>query len=466
MKNRNKIPASAPPRSPLKDSLGKITGPSTIGRDIPRRIRDKEIIQRQAYLLNQIREAVITTDLNGTITSWNKGATRLYSYSEEEALGKHISIIYPENQLAFLEHDVIAPLREKGEHEVEVLLKRKSGEEFHALLLLTALRDGKGVVTGMIGSSMDISARKKAEEQVKFDKEEWEQTFDAMPDIVAVIDNQHTIRRANKALAARLGIERNELIGKRCYKTMCGLEKPISNCPGSMAIATGKEQVEERFLETLKGHYLISCTPIVARDGSIKFSVEVCRNVSEHKKLEEKLQEAAITDELTGLLNRRGFLAAAEHELHVANRESRKMALLYLDLDDMKGINDRFSHKEGDSALRDTANLLRKTFRESDIIARLGGDEFAVVFAEPSETDVELTVTEHFLRNVAAHNAQSGRSYQLSLSLGIAHYDPKQRCSLDELMTKADSLMYRQKRQFKQEREIGGSLTEERKEKR
>jgi diguanylate cyclase (GGDEF)-like protein/PAS domain S-box-containing protein len=452
--------------SPIKDASGRIVGSSTIGRDITQRIKDQEVIQRQAYLLDQIRESVITTDLGGTITSWNNGAARMFSYAEEEALGKPISLLFPENRRAFFEHDIIVSLKEKGEHEVEVLVKRKSGEAFYALLLLRLLKDGGGAVTGMVGSFVDISARKKTESGLRFAKEEWEQTFDAMPDIVAVIDQQHVIRRVNKALAARLGIGRHELVGSFCYKTICGLEKPLSTCPGSLAIATGKEQVEERFMEPLKGHYLVSCTPLFSSDGSISSAVEVCRDISKRRKLEQKLQEAAITDELTGLLNRRGFLAAAGHQLHVANRENRIMALLYLDLNGMKEINDRFSHKAGDSALRDTAKVLRKTFRESDIIARVGGDEFAALLVEPSTADIEQIVADHLQRNVAALNAQGSGPYQLSLSLGIAYYDPQHRCSLDDLMTKADSLMYRQKQQFKQDRWIEASLAEGRRNRR
>ena len=208
-------------------------GSSSIGRDITRRIRDTELIRKQAIILNQIRESVITTDLDGTITSWNKGAERLFSYSEEEALGKHISLLYPEQQSLLLEQEVIGPLREKGEHECEVLLRRKSGEMFHALLLLMLLRNERAAVIGMVGSSVDISARKKAEERIKLAKEEWEQTFDAIPDIVAVIDNQHVIRRANKALAARLGIKREALSEHGAMTPSCGLGEPLSTCPGS-----------------------------------------------------------------------------------------------------------------------------------------------------------------------------------------------------------------------------------------
>jgi len=132
---------------------------------------------------------------------------------------------------------------------------------------------------------------KKDAEQIKLAKEEWEQTFDAIPDIVAVIDNQHVIRRANKALAARLGVDRDELIGTFCHTAMCGLEKPLSNCPGSMALVTGKEHVEERFLDKLKGHYIISCTPISARDGSSSSFVEVCRDITERKLAEKSLKK-------------------------------------------------------------------------------------------------------------------------------------------------------------------------------
>lgn len=449
--------------SPIRDSAGKIIGSSTIGSDITRQVQDNELIRRQASILNQIRDAVITTDLDGFITSWNKGAARMLSYAEEEVLGKHISLIYPERQSSFIEREVIGPLKEKGEHECEVLLRTKSGEEFHALLLLTLLRNSNGVVIGMVGSSMDISALKKAEERIKHDKEEWEQTFDAIPDIVFAIDTQYVIKRANKAFAVRVGINRDDLIGTRCHDTICGVDTPHSTCTGTLAVTTGEEQVQERFVERLKGHYLISCTPIYASDGSITSLVEVWRDISVQKKLERQLQEAAITDELTKLLNRRGFFAAAEHELHVANREKRKMALLYLDLNNMKEINDRFSHQQGDLALKDTANLLRKTFRESDIIARLGGDEFAVMIVNPPEPGIEQVVSSHLHRNLMDYTARGERPYQLSLSIGVAYYDPQERCSLEDLMAKADALMYRQKQQFKHTRKVESLMAREKK---
>lgn len=444
--------------SPIRDSTGAIIGASTISRDITRRRKYEETIQRQARILDQIQESVITTDFEGTVIGWNRGAERMFLYTAKEAEGNHISFIYPENQREFLEREIIAPLKEKGFHESEVRLRRKSGEEFHALLLLTMLKNAKGIVTGMIGSSVDITARKETEDRIRHEKELWEQTFDAIPDIVAVIDGQHIIQRANRALSARLDIGRDELIGKWCFTAICGMEKPSAACPGSMAIISGREQIEERYIERLQGHYRISCTPVFSCtcNGSTACFVEVCRDISGQKEMERKLLEAANTDVLTGLYNRRGFITLAEHQLRVADRENKNLVLVYVDLNDMKGINDRFGHKEGDRALVDTASLLRDTFRESDILGRLGGDEFAVLLTEPSERDMEQIIGGHLQENLKSHNEQSGRPYTLSVSVGMTTYHPATACTLDDLLSAADRLMYLKKPQrTREERDSG-----------
>ncbi len=436
--------------SPIKSYEGEVIGSSTIARDITRRKKAEETVRRQAQILNQIHDSVITTDLDGYITGWNKGAERMLAYTPDEALGRHISFIYPKEEREFLQHGIIGPLKKKGELENEVRLMKKSGEKIHVLLMLTLVRDENGTVTGMAGSSVNITERKKAEEEIGLAKKEWELTFDAIPDGVAVIDNQYIIRRANKALAARLGIDRDELAGRSCNEVMCGLDKPLSSCPGRMSIINGREQMEERFIEKMKGHYHVSCTPIFSGDGRVERFVEVCRDISKRKKMEEMLRETAIRDTLTGLFNRRGFLTLAEQQLHVAERNNRNMLLLFLDLNNMKGINDEFGHKEGDQALIDTAAILRKTFRESDIIARMGGDEFAVLLTEPSTRDIEGIILEHVRDNLNSHNEKEGRAYGLSFSMGLASYDPERSCSLGELLMRADAMMYEDKKRHRE----------------
>jgi PAS domain S-box-containing protein len=135
--------------------------------DITERKRAEEALRQQALIIDQVHDSVIATDLNGYVISWNQGAQRLTGYSVEEALGQHISFLYPEDQHAFLEQGVIAPLKAKGHHETEVLMNNKAGRVFYAHLSLSLLRDSGGTPTGMIGYSMDISERKQAEEELK-----------------------------------------------------------------------------------------------------------------------------------------------------------------------------------------------------------------------------------------------------------------------------------------------------------
>jgi diguanylate cyclase (GGDEF)-like protein len=190
------------------------------------------------------------------------------------------------------------------------------------------------------------------------------------------------------------------------------------------------------------------------------------RDISEHRRLQEQLKSSAITDYLTGLLNRRGFFTLAEQQCKLADRTGQRMSLLFIDLDNMKQINDTLGHKEGDRALIDTASLLRKTFREADIVARIGGDEFAVLLTAHSEPDIEQTVSGHIHHNLNVHNTQGGRPFLLSFSMGFAHYDPEHPCSVGDLLTSADIRMYEVKKQHKHEQDVEMAKARKEKEKR
>jgi diguanylate cyclase (GGDEF)-like protein len=160
--------------------------------------------------------------------------------------------------------------------------------------------------------------------------------------------------------------------------------------------------------------------------------------------LDREIRSLAITDELTGLYNRRGFLASATHQIKLAQRNALNVLLLFCDLDNLKGINDTYGHQEGDVALIRTADALEDTFRDSDIIARLGGDEFAVLASEasmPNREDILPRLEESLTRA----NATETR-YQLSLSIGVARFDPLNPSTLGELMARADKHMYAHKK--------------------
>ena len=182
-----------------------------------------------------------------------------------------------------------------------------------------------------------------------------------------------------------------------------------------------------------------SAVPITFENsnGSLSF----VRDITDRKRMEEEIREMSFRDQMTELYNRRGFITMAEQQIRTATRARRAMLLTFVDCDGLKGINDTLGHEEGDRALIDTANVLRQTFRESDIIARLGGDEFAVLSIDAADGNPE-ELLKRLAQNIHAFNATGARPYGLSMSWGTVVYDPHAPLSLDGLMSAADELMY------------------------
>jgi diguanylate cyclase (GGDEF)-like protein len=166
--------------------------------------------------------------------------------------------------------------------------------------------------------------------------------------------------------------------------------------------------------------------------------------LGDRERVLEELRTLSISDELTGLYNRRGFYVLAEQQIKIARRAGRGMLLASADLDGLKGINDDFGHHEGDRALVDAAQILRESFRESDIIARMGGDEFVILMTEKHEISAQVLLG-RVSRNLEAYNRKVTRPYPFSISVGIASFDPKEAISLNELLVRADKSMYETK---------------------
>lgn len=165
------------------------------------------------------------------------------------------------------------------------------------------------------------------------------------------------------------------------------------------------------------------------------------------------LENLSLIDDLTGLYNRKGFLALAEHRTKLAYRSREHFSIAFIDLDGLKQINDTFGHHQGNLALVDTANVLRDCFRESDIVARLGGDEFAVFI---SDTD-HKKITNRIVQRLADCNSAPGHDYRLSLSIGMVSSEVEADCGLETLLARADALMYAQKRHKGRVRKAAGT---------
>jgi diguanylate cyclase (GGDEF)-like protein/PAS domain S-box-containing protein len=164
----------------------------------------------------------------------------------------------------------------------------------------------------------------------------------------------------------------------------------------------------------------------------------------ERKRMEEEIRSLSLTDELTGLYNRRGFTLLAEQELKYAHRIKRSMMLIFADVDELKVINDTHGHAQGDLALQEVSALLKKSLREADIIARYGGDEFVALAVDAALESAEI-LSKRIQEALEARNQETDRTYTLSVSTGMVCLDPETACAMSEMIAKADALMYAQK---------------------
>jgi diguanylate cyclase (GGDEF)-like protein len=182
-------------------------------------------------------------------------------------------------------------------------------------------------------------------------------------------------------------------------------------------------------------------------DRTVRYAVERHRLVSE-------LRELSLIDPLTGLYNRRAFDTLARQQLKLAERSSHRLLVFFVDLDNLKWINDNLGHPSGDRTLIDAARIFRQTFRDADLVARLGGDEFAVLATESSDGGAEAVI-DRLRKQIDQFNTDPSNPVGISMSVGVTYYEPHDPCSLETLIERADRMMYEEKRRKRAARPQG-----------
>ena len=402
---------------------------------------EKELLSSQR-IIDLARDAIIGVSTDGIITSWNNAARNIYGYSPKEAIGLNLSFIFDHTAT----QEAAALLAKVGSGEIvtrhEATHLKKGRSRIAVSLSICPVREDTEKITGASVVIRDITETKRAAESLAQQMAAIKASMDGM----AIIDHLGGCIYLNDA-----------------YPKTFGYEDPKSLIGESWEMFFSEEE-----LDRLKNTIM----PIVWRDGAwrgeamgkslnggslpleISISsvaggglVQVVRDITERKRVEETLRLSSLKDELTGLFNRRGLLKQASPYFDFARRQKEKLLLLFIDLDGMKRINDEFGHSEGDTALINTARILTKSFRGSDIIARLGGDEFTVVVTD-SSADKDQAVT-RLMENLKAYNDSETRGYKLSFSIGVAALQPERMTCFEELLDQADQSMYEQKRKKK-----------------
>lgn len=335
----------------------------------------------------------------------------------------------------------IGRLGEVRNFEARVL--RQDQKKVWVQINARAFRDRDGNDLYYEGTVVDVSRQKEMANVLIRASQQWRVTFDSIHDMVWLCDPNGIVLRCNKATQEYLDRPYSEIINQPCFLMMHGDAAPIKDCPLARTRVTRTRetiihQIGERW-------YTVTVNPILDEKGDLEGAVHVLSDITQNKRTEEELRAMSLRDELTGLLNRRGFLTLAEQQLRLVQRMKKRLVLLFIDLDRMKWINDTLGHPEGDLALKNTAIILKKTFRESDLVSRVGGDEFVVVTVNSFEENTE-NILARLEKNIAAFNAASQAPYPLSLSIGAVSSDEEEFCAIEALLTKADQRMYENKK--------------------
>ncbi len=257
--------------------------------------KQSELELRRAYVHNRCLietalDPLVTIGPDGLITDANVATAGVTGMKPQELIGTDFAEYFTEPEKArniyrrvFAEGDV---------RDYELGMRRADGHVTPVLFNATVFRDAEGRAAGVFAAARDITERKRAEEQMRHAKEEWECTFDSVPDMICILNENYVIRRANRTMAEKLGLRPEELVGRTCFTLIHGLPNPPASCPHTKLLLDRREHTVEMHDDRLNGDFQVSCTPLREKDGRITGAVHIIRDTTVRKKLEAQLHQA------------------------------------------------------------------------------------------------------------------------------------------------------------------------------
>lgn len=403
-----------------------------------------ETLRKLSKVVKQAADSVFITGPDGHFEYVNPAFEKLTGYRNEELdsctpailrSGEHDDACYQQ-----LWHTI-----KRGEIYMGVLInRRKNGELFHEEKVISPLKDEHGVITHFVSTGRDITERVQAEQE----RTRYSSILEATPDLVAILRPDGCLLHLNGAGRRLLGLAADENISGRCLEKL--FPQPMAQQLITEMIPTAREEgiwSGETVLKVREDKEMpVSQVLIAHRNarGEIEYLSTIARDISERKHFEAELQHKATHDSLTNLPNR-FFLADCftlmrEH----ARRQHKYIALMFLDLDNFKRVNDSLGHDAGDSLLQQVAQRLKNNLRPNDTIARVGGDEFCVVIGDLAHPETSLVVLRKLRAAFEPAVLVGSHEVYVTFSTGIAMY-PNDGDRVEELLRNADTAMYQAK---------------------
>ncbi len=409
--------------------------------------------ERLLTTLRSIGDGVIVTDPRGRIERLNPFAERLTGWSESEARGRHLldvfHIVNTETRLP-AENPVERAIREGrvvGLANHTTLISR-DGREYQIADSAAPIRLPDGELIGVVLVFQDVTGEYRLRRELARSHDRLQRFAGALPDIAFILDEEGTYLEVFGSRQALLYAEARTLRGKKVPEVLPpAVAQPVMETI-RRTLREERPQRLEYLLEVPAGErWFEGRTAVLNTRGAEPGQVAwVSVDITERKQAEARIEQLAYYDALTGLPNRRLLMDRLQHEVTVARRHHHHGALLFLDLDYFKTLNDALGHETGDALLREAAARLRASLREEDTVARLGGDEFTVLLPRLGSTMEEAAaqagvVADKLRQRIAEPFDLSGHGYRTSISVGITLF-PADDIRAEDLLRQADAAMY------------------------
>jgi diguanylate cyclase (GGDEF)-like protein/PAS domain S-box-containing protein len=397
--------------------------------------------------------AILSLDKGGRIDSWNGGAAQLFLFDQTEILGEDMAILFPaEDQ----ERGILANRRreaiETGRSESSTWFVRKDGSRFFGNDVLTTIRDENGYVDGFSEVIRDVTDRKALEEALFAEKERAQVTLNSIGDAVLSTDLSGKVTYLNLLAERMTGWSCAEAAGRplaEVFNIIDGETREAAQNPVELAVQQGKTvPLPSNCIlirrDGFESPIADSAAPIHDRGGQITGAVIVFRDVSVERAMSLQLSHMAQYDVLTDLPNRTLLNDRLTQAIASARRHDAGLAVLFVDLDRFKQINDSFGHAMGDALLQSVAHRLLACVRTSDTVSRLGGDEFVILLSELDHVEDAVIAANKVLSALAAPHRVAQHDLDVTVSIGVSTF-PFDGQDAETLIKNADTAMYHAK---------------------